>query len=130
MNKHHHKLIRTLCLLFLFTITVNAQYLEQKSPVNDETKKRIDITSKANELGISTNQLQEILNSASSNSGGDPLPDAMQERFLPDRLRAITSAIQLQVPVMLMAMVMMILLLVPHSILHLREKHICFSAAL
>ncbi len=81
MNKHHHKLIRTLCLLFLFMITVNAQYLEQRPEGNDETNKPIDIKSKANELGISTNQLQEILNSASNNSGGVPLPDAMQERF-------------------------------------------------
>ena len=70
-----------MCLLFLFMITVNAQYLEQRPEGNDETNKPIDINSKASELGISTNRLQEILSSASNNGGGDPLPDAMQERF-------------------------------------------------
>ena len=62
-------------------ITVSAQNLEQGTEGNDETNKPIDINSKASELGISTNRLQEILNSASNNGGGDPLPDAMQERF-------------------------------------------------
>jgi hypothetical protein len=63
------------------TSGINAQYLEQRNGVNDESSISFDLETKANELGISTNQLQKILNSASNNGGGDPLPDAMQERF-------------------------------------------------
>lgn len=68
-------------LILLITSSINAQYLEQKKSVIDQTPKLIDLNGKANELGITQNQLQEILNSASNNGSGNPLPEAMQERF-------------------------------------------------
>ena len=63
-------------LLFVFivllTCTVNIA----------QTKEQIDINSKADELGITTTELNGILNSAVSNGvSGDPLPDALTGRF-------------------------------------------------
>ena len=47
-----------------------------------QTKEEIDIDSKAKELGITTTELQGILNSALRNGGGgDPQPEALTKRF-------------------------------------------------
>ncbi|MDP2364267.1 MAG: integrin alpha, partial [Ignavibacteria bacterium] len=47
-----------------------------------QIKEQIDLNSKARELGITKSALNGILNSALSNGGnGDPLPDALTERF-------------------------------------------------
>ena len=47
-----------------------------------QTKEKIDIDSKAKELGITTTELQGILNSALRNSGGgDPEPEALTKKF-------------------------------------------------
>jgi hypothetical protein len=81
MKQINKSLLVIFSLILLMTSGINAQYLEQRNGVNDESSISFDLETKANELGISTNQLQKILNSASNNGGGDPLPDAMQERF-------------------------------------------------
>jgi hypothetical protein len=46
-----------------------------------QTKEKIDINSKAKELGITTTELNGIVNSALRNGGGDPLPEAITKRF-------------------------------------------------
>jgi len=59
-------------IIVLLTATIN----------NAQTKEEIDIDSKAKELGITTNELNGILNSALRNSGGgDPLPEALTMKF-------------------------------------------------
>jgi hypothetical protein len=73
------KIRNILSLLIVFAVCANAQYIDQN------ITEPIDINSKSSELGITPEQLQSILNSVSSESKegeGDPLPDAMQERFL------------------------------------------------
>ena len=67
-------------LTILFIIVYSTFVLAQLS---DRAIKEdiLDINSKAQELGISSEQLQGMLNSAVKNGGGDPLPDAMQEEF-------------------------------------------------
>jgi len=81
MKKTVQTLMMIFCFLMLTSSSSNAQYLEQKTGSEDKTNNQLDINSKASELGITPNQLQEILYSASNNGNGDPLPDAMQERF-------------------------------------------------
>ena len=47
-----------------------------------QTKEKIDIDSKAEELGITTTELIGLLNSALRNGGGgDPLPEALTKKF-------------------------------------------------
>ena len=71
-----------LCIILFTSIIINAQLREQRTNQDQTFQEPLDINSKAEELGISAEQLSGILNSASSGSGeGDPLPDAMQERF-------------------------------------------------
>jgi hypothetical protein len=61
---------------FLSAPVITAQYLEQKPNTS------FDLKDKASELGITPGQLTQIINSSQNlgNSGGDPLPDAMQKR--------------------------------------------------
>ena len=59
-------------VIVLLTATINIA----------QTKEEIDIDSKAKELGITTTELQGILNSALRNGGGgDPQPEALTKRF-------------------------------------------------
>ncbi|QQS36631.1 MAG: FG-GAP repeat protein [Ignavibacteriales bacterium] len=70
-----NKKIFLFVLLFGLIATGNAQELI-KSP-----EQKIDINTKSQEPGISSEQLQSILNSASNKGGGEPLPEAIQERI-------------------------------------------------
>ncbi len=64
-----------LTLYFLFVS------LTQLTLAQVETSSLLDINSKAKELGITPNQLNGILNSTKSKGGGDPLPEAISQRF-------------------------------------------------
>jgi hypothetical protein len=77
MKKHFKHFVSAIVLSITILVSLNAQTKGSESL----TEEKIDINSKAQELGISSEQLQEILNSSINNGGGNPLPDAMQERF-------------------------------------------------
>ena len=72
---------KAVILLILLSVTSIAQEKDRRNPSVGENPTPLDINSKAEELGISAEQLQGMLNSAVNNGGGDPLPEAMQERF-------------------------------------------------
>jgi len=72
---------KAVILLILLSVTSIAQEKDRRNPSVGENPPPLDINSKAEELGISAEQLQGMLNSAVNNGGGDPLPEAMQERF-------------------------------------------------
>ncbi|HSW55228.1 MAG TPA: integrin alpha, partial [Ignavibacteriaceae bacterium] len=83
MKKNHTLVMVVVCLLSLSVVSLFAQRVENKNQLGDEKTENIqpiDINSKAQELGISEEHLQSILNSAANNGGGDPLPDAIQQR--------------------------------------------------
>jgi hypothetical protein len=70
-------------LIFINFFTVTAQQVRQIRSTSRQGKKteESELTTKAQELGITADQLQGILNSSVNNDGGDPQPEAMQERF-------------------------------------------------
>ena len=79
------KIFSFLFLLLVFPIQISAQTSEGlKIPERvNSSNQPLDINNKADELGITAEQLNGILNSVEKSSGeggGDPLPDAMQER--------------------------------------------------
>ena len=57
-------------------------FIASAQDIDQNKKEQIDINNKSSELGITAEQLQSILSSTANENGeGDPLPDAMQERF-------------------------------------------------
>ena len=77
MKKYFIQFVSVIVLSITLLISMNAQTIVSESSNNQ----KIDIDSKAQELGISSEQLQGILNSTTKYGGGDPVPEAMQERF-------------------------------------------------
>jgi len=86
--KHLYKnLVLTISLTIVLQSLLMAQSLNSGTMTREERKSQInqliDLNSKAEELGIQAEQLQSILSSVSSRTGGgdEPLPEAIQERF-------------------------------------------------
>ena len=74
------KIVFTLLFLPLLVATaMKAQSIDQRSTTESGSNVPFDLNSKAQELRITPEQLNGILNSAVSN--GDPLPDALTEGF-------------------------------------------------
>ncbi|HRQ53432.1 MAG TPA: integrin alpha [Ignavibacteriaceae bacterium] len=85
MKNIRNNFLYTVFLMIITVASFSAQTYGQVSIPGEEIIKqddqKIDINNKANELGITSDQLQGILNSASNNAGKEPLPEAIQERF-------------------------------------------------
>ena len=112
--KRKNKSLLVLLLLLSIVFSISAQTPEGlKIPERvNSSDQPLDIKSKADELGITAEQLNGILNSVEKSSGeggGDPLPDAMQERFFTGQAAGDQFGIQLPALGMLTEMVMMIL---------------------
>ncbi|HRP92388.1 MAG TPA: hypothetical protein PLH53_05805, partial [Ignavibacteriaceae bacterium] len=84
MKNIRNNFLYTVFLMIITVASFSAQTYGQVSIPGEEIIKqddqKIDINNKANELGITSDQLQGILNSASNNAGKEPLPEAIQER--------------------------------------------------
>lgn len=69
-----------LCL-FIVTYALQAQTLDELRIPERNLGQPLDINSQAQELGITKEQLNGILSSVEKNGEGEPLPDALTERF-------------------------------------------------
>ena len=86
MKNHNKSVLKIFCILLLFTSSLNSQSPDRRIPLGADgisnNNQMVDLNSKADELRITTTELNGILNSALSNGGsGDPLPDALTGRF-------------------------------------------------